>query len=134
MNTGCTPTKAMVASAYVAHLARRAAEYGIVSNGDVRADMRAVKARKDAIVQESRAGLKNWLEGLENCTVIEGHARFESAREISVGSDRFSAERIFINVGGRAFVPPMPGLDQVKYFTNSSLLRSFRAAHLIVVG
>lgn len=135
VNTGCTPTKAMVASAYVAHLARRAAEYGIMSNGEVRADMRAVKARKDAIVQQSRAGLKSWLEGLENCTVIEGQARFESAREVSVGSETFSADRIFINVGGRAFVPPMPGIEQIKYFTNSSLLDvDFIPRHLIVVG
>lgn len=135
VNTGCTPTKAMVASAYVAHLARRAAEFGIGLNGDVRADMGVVKARKDAIVRQSRAGLKSWLEGLENCTVIEGHARFESAREISIGSERISADRIFINVGGRAFVPPMPGIEQVKYFTNSSLLEvDFLPPHLIVVG
>lgn len=135
VNTGCTPTKAMVASAYVAHLARRAGEFGLACNGDVRADMRAVKARKDAIVQQSRAGLKSWLEGLENCTVIEGHARFESAHEISIGSERISANRIFINVGGRAFVPPMPGIEQVKYFTNSSLLEvDFLPRHLIVVG
>jgi pyruvate/2-oxoglutarate dehydrogenase complex dihydrolipoamide dehydrogenase (E3) component len=135
VNTGCTPTKTMVASAYVAHLARRAAEFGVTIQGDITVDLPRVKARKDAIVKESRAGLQSWLETMENCTVLEGHARFESAREISVGTRRFTADQIFINVGGRASVPSMPGLEQVKFFTNSSLLEiDFVPPHLIVVG
>ncbi|HYJ03621.1 MAG TPA: FAD-containing oxidoreductase [Chthoniobacterales bacterium] len=135
VNTGCTPTKTMVASAYVAHLARRAAEFGIDAGSKPRIDMRRVKARKDAIVEESRSGLRTWLESMKNCRVFKGHARFESAREISVGGERLTASRIFINVGGRAHVPGMPGLEQVDYFTNSSLLNvDFVPKHLIVIG
>lgn len=135
VNTGCTPTKTLVASAYVAHLARRAAEFGVDAGSKPRIDMRRVKARKDAIVEESRSGLRTWLESMKNCRVFEGHARFESAREISVGGERLTANQIFINVGGRAYVPSMPGLEQVDYFTNSSLLNvDFAPKHLIVIG
>jgi pyruvate/2-oxoglutarate dehydrogenase complex dihydrolipoamide dehydrogenase (E3) component len=134
VNTGCTPTKAMVASAYAAHLARRAADYG-VTTGDVQVDMRQVKARKDLIVADSRKGLESWLKKMKNCTVYEGHARFESINEISVGEEKITADKIFINVGARAFVPPMPGLDEIKYFTNSTLLDiDFLPKHLIIVG
>src|SRR5215218_9848843 len=110
VNTGCTPTKTLVASAYAAHIARRASEFGVQIDGAPRIDMRRVKARKDAIVQESRDGLANWLKSLPNCTIIEGHARFESPHEVRIGSETFSADQIFINVGGRAAVPPMPGV------------------------
>jgi pyruvate/2-oxoglutarate dehydrogenase complex dihydrolipoamide dehydrogenase (E3) component len=135
VNTGCTPTKAMVASAYAAHIARRTAEFGVTIEGAVSVDMRQVKARKDAIVQQSRAGLQTWLEGLENCTVVGGHARFESPHEIDVGGERLTADRIFINVGGRALVPRMPGVEQIEYFTNSTLLEvDFVPRHLIVIG
>lgn len=135
VNTGCTPTKTLVASAYVAHLARRAAEFGVEAGSKPCIDMRRVKARKDAIVEESRSGLRTWLESMKNCRVFEGHARFESAREISVGGERITANQIFINVGGRAYVPSMPGLEQMDYFTNSSLLNvDFVPKHLIVIG
>jgi pyruvate/2-oxoglutarate dehydrogenase complex dihydrolipoamide dehydrogenase (E3) component len=135
VNTGCTPTKTMVASAYAAHLARRGAEFGVNVSGEVSVDMPRVKARRDAIVQESRRGLQSWLEKMDNCTVFEGHARFESAHTISVGDDRLSADRIFINVGGRASMPKMPGLEQVELFNNSSLMEiDFVPRHLIVVG
>ena len=125
VNTGCTPTKTMVASAYAAHLARRAAEFGVRIDGAVTIDMKRVKARRDAIVQASSGGLRSWLEKMKNCTVLEGHARFESAREVSVADRKITADRIFINVGGRASVPKMPGLESVEFFTNSSLI-SFR--------
>ncbi len=105
VNTGCIPTKTMVASAYAAHLARRAAEFGVNIGGSVSVDMKRVKARKDEISGKSRTGVESWLKGMENCTVYEGHARFESAREVSVGDDRLTADKIFINVGGRARVP-----------------------------
>jgi pyruvate/2-oxoglutarate dehydrogenase complex dihydrolipoamide dehydrogenase (E3) component len=135
VNTGCTPTKAMVASAYAAHIARRASEYGLAIDGAISVDMRQVKARKDAIVQQSRGGLQTWLEGMDNCTLLRGHARFESPHEISVGAERLTAERIFINVGGRAAVPRMPGIEQVEFFTNSTLLEiDFVPRHLIVIG
>ena len=135
VNTGCTPTKTMVASAYAAHLARRGAEFGVNVSGKVSVDMARVKARRDVIVQESRRGLQSWLEEQDNCTVFEGHARFESAHTISVGDDRLTADRIFINVGGRASMPKMPGLEQIKFFNNSSLMEiGFVPKHLIVVG
>ena len=135
VNTGCTPTKTMVASAYAAHLARRAADFGVNVGGEVRVDMKRVKARRDTIVAESRANLKSWLETMPNCTVIEGHARFESAHEMSIGGDRITADRIFLNVGGRAAMPAMPGREQIEFFNNSSLMEvDFVPKHLIVVG
>ncbi len=135
VNTGCIPTKTMVASAYAAHLARRAADYGVQVDGSITVDMKQVKARKDAISGKSRTGVESGLKGLKNCTVYEGHARFESAREISVGEARLTAERIFINVGGRALVPPMPGVEQVPFLTNSSMMEvDFLPQHLVVIG
>jgi len=135
VNTGCTPTKTMVASAYAAHLARRAADFGVNVGGEVQVDMKRVKARRDTIVAESRASLRSWLETMPNCTVIEGHARLESAHEMSIGGDRITADRIFLNVGGRAAMPAMPGHEQIEFFNNSSLMEvDFVPKHLIVVG
>jgi pyruvate/2-oxoglutarate dehydrogenase complex dihydrolipoamide dehydrogenase (E3) component len=135
VNTGCIPTKTMVASAYAAHMARRAAEFGVEMPGSVSVDMKRVKARKDAISGQSRVGVESSLRKLENCSVYQGHARFESPREVSVGPERLTAERIFVNVGARAVVPRMRGLDQIQYFTNSSLLDiDFLPRHLIIVG
>jgi len=134
VNTGCIPTKAMVASAYAAHMVRRAAEFGVDTCG-CSVDMPRVKARKDAISAKSRNAVEGWLKKMDNCTVYEGHARFESPQEIAVGPHRLTAPRIFINVGGRAVVPDMPGLDQIPYLTNSSMMRvDFLPKHLIVVG
>ena len=134
VNTGCIPTKTMVASAYAAHMARRAADFGVDTTG-VSVDMKRVKARKDEVSGQSATGLEAWLKKMENCTVYEGHARFESPREVSVGSERLTAERIFINVGGRAATPPMPGLEQIEYLTNSSMMDiDFLPGHLIIVG
>jgi len=135
VNTGCIPTKTLVASAYAAYLARRANDFGVSVGGALTVDMKRVKARKDEISGQSRAGLEWWLKGMENCTVYEGHARFESPQEVSVGAHRITAERIFINVGGRAVVPRLPGIDQIPYFTNSSIMSvDFLPRHLIVVG
>jgi pyruvate/2-oxoglutarate dehydrogenase complex dihydrolipoamide dehydrogenase (E3) component len=135
VNTGCTPTKTLVASAYAAHLARRAAEYGVSIAGAVRVDMKAVKARKDAVVAPSRDGVERSLKTLKGCTVYEGHARFAGPKEVKVGDEVLKADNIFINVGGRASVPPIPGLDQVPYFTNSSMMDvDFLPPHLIVLG
>ncbi len=134
VNTGCIPTKALVASAYAAHLARRGVEYGI-NSGAVTVDMKRVKARKDDISAQSRIGLEQSLKTLENCTVFEGHARFESPREISVGETRLAADRFFLNVGGRATVPDIPGLEEIDYLTNSSMMHvDFLPRHLIIVG
>src|SRR5262245_47866935 len=135
VNTGCIPTKAMVASAYAAHLAHRASDYGVAIDGGVRVDMKRVKARKDAISGQSRTGVEQWLRGLPRCDVYTGHARFQSAHEVAVSDDVLSAERIFINVGGRANVPSMPGIDQVPFLTNSSMMQlDTTPKHLLIVG
>lgn len=115
-------------------MVQRAAEYGVDTCG-LSVDMKRVKARKDAISGKSRTGVENWLKNMENCTVYEGHARFESPTEVSVGAHRLTAGKIFINVGGRALVPQMPGLEDISYFTNSSLLEiDFLPQRLIIVG
>ncbi len=135
VNTGCIPTKALVASAYAARLARRAAEYGVRIPGEVGVDMKRVKQRKDAISERSSRDLEAWLKGLANCRVIEGHARFEAPQRVSVDGEQLTAERIFINVGARALVPPMPGLERVGYLTNSSMMDvDFLPEHLVIVG
>ena len=91
VNTGCTPTKTLVASAYAAHMARRAAEYGVKITGDVEIDMRAVKARKDAVMLKSRNGLEAWLGGMQGCTVYRRHARFIAPHELDIGGETLSA-------------------------------------------
>jgi len=135
VNTGCTPTKTLVASAYAAHLARRAGDYGVVVGGEITVDMARVKARADAVVAASRDGVEGWLRRMPGCTVLQGHAAFESATQVRVGGDLLSAPRIFVNVGGRAAVPRMPGVDEVPHLDNSSILRLDRVPrHLVVVG
>jgi len=135
VNDGCTPTKAMVASAYAAHMARRSGEYGVVVDGAPRVDMKRVKARKDEIVRGSRTGLEGWISGLNGVTVYRGHARFVGRNEVRVASENLRAEKIFLNVGGRPSVPNMPGLDTVPYLTNVSMMEvDFVPQHLLVVG
>ena len=135
VNTGCKPTKTLVASAYAMHMARRAAEYGFSVGGDITPDMKAVKARKDKVTLDSRAGVEGWLDGMEHCTVFRGQASFLSPHEVSVDGETLSADRIFVNVGGRANVPAMPGLDKISYLTNSSMMDiDFLPEHLVVVG
>src|SRR5215470_4437476 len=135
VNTGCTPTKTLVASAYAAHIARRAAEFGVTIDGKVGIDMKAVKARKDAVSGTSRRSLEGWLRNLAGCMVYDGHARFVAPRRVSVGDELLEAEQIFINVGGRASAPPIAGLDQVNYLTNSSMMEiDFLPRHLIIIG
>ncbi|HEV8415673.1 MAG TPA: FAD-containing oxidoreductase [Bryobacteraceae bacterium] len=135
VNTGCIPTKAMVASAHAARLASRAAEYGVVMSPPVTVDMKQVKARKDAISGQSNKSVESGLRNLANCTVYQGHARFESANEVSVGDLRLTAGKIFINVGARAVIPSISGLDQVPYLTNSSMMHlDSLPRHLIIVG
>jgi pyruvate/2-oxoglutarate dehydrogenase complex dihydrolipoamide dehydrogenase (E3) component len=134
LNTGCTPTKTLVASAYAAHMARRSADFGIIT-GDVRIDMARVHARSQKIATDGRTGNETWLREMERCTLLMGHARFEGPHAVQVGQDVLEADRIFINVGGRALIPDMPGVDAVPYFTNSSLLATGELPeHLVVVG
>jgi pyruvate/2-oxoglutarate dehydrogenase complex dihydrolipoamide dehydrogenase (E3) component len=135
VNTGCMPTKTLVASAYAAHLARRGHEYGVVLDGPIKIDMARVKARADAVAANSRTGVEKWVRGMPGCTVIHDHARFEGPDTISVGGERLTASRIFINVGGRAAVPDMPGVVDVPYLTNTSILALDRVPeHLVVIG
>ena len=135
VNTGCTPTKALVASAYAAWIARRAAEYGVVIGGDIGTDMRRVKARMDAIVAASRNRLTSALESTANIMLYRGPARFASPQAVEIAGEWLCAGRIFINVGGRALVPPMPGINEVPYLTNSSMMDvNFLPQHLIIVG
>src|ERR1700758_4820386 len=121
VNTGCIPTKTLVASAYAAHLARRGADYGVHA-GTISVDMRKVKARKDGIMLADRKGVEDWLDGMDGCTVIRGHARFEDPHTLRVGDAVLQAERIFLNVGGRAVVPDIPGVADVDFLTNVSIL------------
>jgi len=135
VNTGCIPTKTLVASAQAAHIARRGAEYGFSFSGDLRIDMKRVKVRKDEIAGRSNRGVEQWLRGLKNCTVIQGHARFQSSHTIVVNDEVLQAEKIFINVGGRASVPAMPGIKDVPFLTNSSMMDvDFLPEHLVIVG
>jgi pyruvate/2-oxoglutarate dehydrogenase complex dihydrolipoamide dehydrogenase (E3) component len=135
VNTGCTPTKTLVASAYAAHVARRAADYGVRIEGAINVDMKAVKARKDAVVAAFRDGLERSLKTLQGRTVYEGHGRFVAEKKVVVNDSELTADQIFINVGGRAAIPPIPGLDQVPYLTNSSMMDiDFLPSHLVVLG
>jgi pyruvate/2-oxoglutarate dehydrogenase complex dihydrolipoamide dehydrogenase (E3) component len=134
VNTGCIPTKTLVASAHAAHLARRGAEYG-VGTGSVSVDMVKVKARKDEIMLGDRKGVEDWLEGMTGCTVFRGHAVFQDAHTVRVGDDVLHGDRIFLNVGGRAVVPDIPGLSDVDFLTNVSVLELDTVpTHLVIVG
>jgi pyruvate/2-oxoglutarate dehydrogenase complex dihydrolipoamide dehydrogenase (E3) component len=135
VNTGCMPTKTMVASAYAAHLARRGNDYGVTIGGEIVIDMKRVRERAAKVTLDSRSGLESWLKGMERCTFIRGHARFTSAHEVEVDGQKLLAPRIFINVGGRATVPDMPGIGSIKYLTNTDMVALDRVPeHLVVVG
>jgi len=135
VNTGCTPTKTLIANARVAYQMRRASDFGVTIGGGVAVDMGRVKTRMEAVVASSRDGLEKWLRGMPGCSVYQEHARFESPREIRIKDSVISAERIFLNVGGRARVPDMPGIDRVPYLTNSSMLKlEVLPRHLLIVG
>jgi pyruvate/2-oxoglutarate dehydrogenase complex dihydrolipoamide dehydrogenase (E3) component len=134
VNTGCVPTKTLVASAYAIHVARQGAEFGFAV-GDVRVDMKRVKARKDAASATSSKGVEEWLRGTKNCTVIQGHARFQSSNTVVVNDEVLQADKVFINVGARASVPAMPGIHDVPFLNNASMMDiDFLPEHFIIVG
>ena len=134
VNTGCMPTKTLVASAYAAHLARRGSEFGIMT-GDVGIDMARVHARSQKVSADARDGNQAWLQAMQRCTLLFSHARFESARTVRVNEERLEADQIFLNVGARVLVPAMPGVEDVPYFTNSSLLATdVLPEHLVIIG
>jgi pyruvate/2-oxoglutarate dehydrogenase complex dihydrolipoamide dehydrogenase (E3) component len=135
VNNGCTPTKTLVASAYAARLAQRAADYGVELGGPVKMDMARVKARKDALVEHATKSVEKWLRSLANTTVYTGHARFLDSHTVTVGADTLTSERVFIDVGGRPKVPNLPGIDQVSYLTSESMMDiDFLPEHLLIVG
>ncbi|WP_309627638.1 FAD-containing oxidoreductase [Brevundimonas sp.] len=134
VNTGCMPTKTLVASAYAAHLARRSEDFGVVT-GPVSVDFGRVMARKDKVVDTASGNVRTWLVGMKGCTVLEGHARFLSSTEMQVGERRITAQKIFLNVGGRAVIPDMPGIHDVPVLTNTTILElTDLPEHLVVVG
>ncbi|KTC84478.1 pyridine nucleotide-disulfide oxidoreductase [Legionella brunensis] len=135
VNTGCIPTKTLVASAEIAHHAQHAEDFGIEINGSIKVDMKKVKARKDAIVNKASHGVEQWLKNTANITVYEGHAHFIDNQTLSVNGNHLSGDKIFINVGARAFVPPMDGLEKIDFLTNASILQlDIVPQHLIVIG
>ena len=135
VNNGCIPTKTLVASARTAHVARRAGDYGVMIPSSIAVDMKKVKMRKDALVRRSSEGVQKWLKTTQNLTVYEGHARFDDAHRVRVGDELLEADKIFINVGGRASVPPLGGIDEVSYLNNSTMMDvDFLPEHLIVIG
>ena len=135
VNTGCIPTKTLIANAYAAQMARRAAFYGVNIAGGFSVDMKAAKARKEEVLLKSRTAVENGLRTMPNCTVYTGHAKFESATTVRVGEELLEAPQIFLNVGGRATIPKLPGLDQIEYLDNSSMLEvDFLPKHLVIVG
>ena len=135
VNTGCIPTKTLVASARAARMARRAAEYGVSLHGGVSIDMKAVKARKDGVVRHSSTGVAKWIDGMKNVQLIRGHARFTAAHAMVVGERILEAGKIFLNVGARAFSPEIPGLKDVPYLDNTSMMEvDFVPEHLAVIG
>lgn len=135
VNNGCMPTKAMVASAYAAHLARRAGDYGVEIAGAITVDMKKVKARKDRVSDTASANIQSWLKSMPGCTIFRGHARLVSPQEIACGETRIKAHKIFLNVGGRAIVPSIAGISDVPYLTNESMMDlDSLPRHLIVLG
>lgn len=135
VNVGCIPTKTLVASARAAYMARRGGEFGVIIDGDISVDMKKVKARKDGVVAQSNTGVTNWLKNMKGLTVYEGHGRLESANTVRVNGDLLEADKIVLNVGGRARVPDMPGLDTIDYLTNSTIMDvDVLPEHLIVIG
>jgi len=135
VNSGCTPTKTLVASALAAYLARRSADYGVMVDGSVRVDMAKVKARADAVVASSRNGLDRWLRAMPGLSLVEGHARFEGPDRIRVGADLLTAPRVFVNVGARPAVPTLPGIGDVPFLTNRTMLELDHVPeHLVVIG
>jgi pyruvate/2-oxoglutarate dehydrogenase complex dihydrolipoamide dehydrogenase (E3) component len=135
VNTGCMPTKTLVASAYAAHLARRGADFGVMLDQPVRIDMRKVRSRAAAVSANSSKNVETWLRGMKGCTVFQGAARFEGPKQVRVGEELLSAASIFLNVGGRAIVPELPGVHEIPYLTNSSIIELERVPeHLVVIG
>src|SRR5689334_10151662 len=122
VNTGCIPTKTLIASARAAHVARRGADFGVTIGGPIGVDMARVKARKDGVVRQSNEGVTNWLRTTPNVQLISGHGRFEGPHTVGVNGTLLEAPEIFINTGGRPTIPPLDGVDSVRYLTSTSMM------------
>lgn len=134
VNTGCKPTKTLVASAYAARLARRGAEYGVLT-GPIAIDMPTIAARARKVILDSRKGNEDWLASMPGLTLIRGHARFTAPRRLEVNGETLEAAQVFLNVGGRARIPDFPGVEEVDYLTNSTIIPLESVPeHLVVVG
>ncbi len=135
VNVGCIPTKTLVGSARIAYLARQARRFGVSIAGEITVDMGQVKARKDEVAGASNQAVTDWLDGMEHVDLIRGHAQFIDSHSVEVNGQVLAAEKIFLNVGGRARVPDWDGLGEVPFLTNSSMMDvDFLPDHLIVVG
>jgi len=135
VNTGCIPTKTLIASARAAWVARNAATYGVEIGSPVSVDMKRVRARKDSVAGKSETAVHKSLQELKGCSVIEGHARFTGPHTIQVNGQMLEAPQIFINTGARASIPPVPGLDEIPYLTNSGMVDlDFLPEHLLILG
>ena len=134
INTGCTPTKTMIASAQVAHYARNAGRWG-VHTGEVRVDLSKVVARKNQIVAQWRSGLEKKVQERKNLHLYRGQAHFLDPHRIRVGDQVLEGERIFINTGTRVAVPPVDGLNAVPYLTNATVMELTEVPeHLVILG
>jgi pyruvate/2-oxoglutarate dehydrogenase complex dihydrolipoamide dehydrogenase (E3) component len=134
VNTGCTPTKTMVASAQVAHYARDASRWG-VNAGSVTVDLPAILARKNKIVQNARDAIQNGIDRRPNIRLVHGQARFIAPHQVQVGEETFESEKIFIDTGTRPSAPKIPGLDSIPFLTNASVMELQQIPkHLLVLG
>jgi pyruvate/2-oxoglutarate dehydrogenase complex dihydrolipoamide dehydrogenase (E3) component len=135
VNTGCTPTKTLIASAAAIHTARRGSDYGFSIDAPPKVDMKRVKARADQVSGNSRTNVEKWLRGMDRSTVIQGHAHFTGPKTVEVNGETLTAPLIFVNVGGRARIPDMPGVPDVATLTNTSILAlDTLPRHLVVIG
>ncbi|MFY9559814.1 MAG: mercuric reductase [Terriglobales bacterium] len=134
INTGCTPTKTMVHRAQVAHYARNAARWGVLAR-EVGVDLPKIVAQKNQVVQGSRDGQQKNIDRRPNVRLYRGKAQFTGPHQIKVGDEALESQRIFINTGGRAAIPPIPGLDTIRYLTNESIMDlTALPEHLVVLG
>jgi pyruvate/2-oxoglutarate dehydrogenase complex dihydrolipoamide dehydrogenase (E3) component len=134
INTGCTPTKTMVASAQVAHYARNASLWGVRAN-EVSVDLPAIVARKNKVVQGFRDGIHRGVDRRPNIRLIHGHARFIAPHQVQVGDETFESEKIFIDTGTQPRIPAIPGIDSVPFLTNASIIELQELPkHLIILG
>lgn len=135
VNAGCMPTKTLIASARAAHVAGRAADFGVVLDGAPGIDIAKVKARAQTVIHNARSDQEDWLGSMPGLTLIRGQARLLGAETVQVGDETLTAPKIFLNVGGRPVKPDLDGIDDIPYLTSTSMLALDTVPrHLVVVG